>query len=117
MYLISHPRPISELLQPNLLDITEQYNKEFIGMTDENVELSVLSETRLQLIKTINNNLNENDKNFILSFKSTAPDWDLLELPNIDTLPAIQWKLLNLRKMDKTKHSLALTKLKAVLNI
>jgi len=117
IYLISHPRPISELLQPNLLDFSAQYHKEFLGMTNEVVELSTLQETRKKLIQTINDSLDDNDKAFILSYKSTAPDWNLLGLQNIENLPSIKWKLLNLRKMDKTKHSLALNKLKAVLNV
>ncbi len=117
VYLISHPRPISELLQPNLLGFSAQYHKEFLGMTNEVVGLSTLQETRKKLIHTINDSLNDNDKAFILSFKSTAPDWNLLGLQNIENLPSIKRKLLNLRKMDKTKHSLALNKLKAVLNV
>jgi len=38
-YLISHPRPISELLSPNLLDIEPVFLSEFSGMTRSLVSL------------------------------------------------------------------------------
>ena len=38
-----------------------------------------------------------------------------MEIENLNQFPAIQWKLLNIRKMDKNKHRLALEKLKTVL--
>lgn len=37
-------------------------------------------------------------------------------LPNIEALPAVRWKMLNLGKMDKGKHSQALKNLDDILN-
>jgi hypothetical protein len=49
--------------------------------------------------------------------KQGAPRWDLLGIPGIDNLPALQWKLMNIGKMDKTKHAKMLDKLKTTLKI
>ncbi|MFA7289223.1 MAG: nucleotidyl transferase AbiEii/AbiGii toxin family protein [Melioribacteraceae bacterium] len=104
VYLISHNRPIAELLRPNLTDIKEIYKKEFVGMALDKVELDELISVREILIKKINNSLIENEREFLISFKSLEPKWDLLGLAEIEKLPAVKWKLINLRKMDKKRH-------------
>ncbi|MCI0493590.1 nucleotidyl transferase AbiEii/AbiGii toxin family protein [candidate division KSB1 bacterium] len=117
VYLISHPRPIVELLDPNPLDIDEIYNQEFEGMTFEKVSLANLIETRNYIIQNVKNILTTEEKQFIISFKSLKPTWELLEMENIQELSAVKWKLLNLQKMDKRKHRKALDKLKDCLEI
>ena len=86
-------------------------------MTDKNISLESLLEARDQLINTINNDLSRNERNFLLSMKSGIPDYTLLPFPNIEQFPALQWKLINIKKMDGTKHSLMMNKLRAVLKI
>lgn len=41
---------------------------------------------------------------FLVSLKMGEPDWKLLDVPGADKLPAIQWKLQNIRKMDAGKR-------------
>ena len=40
-----------------------------------------------------------------------------MPVTGIEQLPAIQWKLVNIRKMDKKKHKEALQKLQAALGL
>jgi len=96
VYLISHPRPIAELLAPNPQNISKAYYQEFKGMTFERVSLEDLTKTQDYLITNITNLLTEDEKEFLVSFKSIKPNWDLLGLENIGQLPAVKWKLLNL---------------------
>ena len=103
VYLISHNRPIVELLYPWLIDISESFEKEFRGITTEDVALEDLYNERDQLIKEINSSLTLKEKQFLLSFKSLKPDWLLLESDGIQKLPAVKWKLQNLQRMDKKK--------------
>jgi len=112
VYLISHPRPIVELLDPNPQDFRDVYFNEFEGMTFDKVSLEALIETQNYLNQNIIKILTAKEKQFLLSFKSLAPDWNLLGLGNIQELPAVKWKLLNLQKMDKKKYQKALEKLK-----
>lgn len=115
VYLLSHPRPIAELLSPRLKDIEALYEKEFVGMTIENVSLESLEQTRLELIRTIHEKLSEDDKDFILSVKSGEPKWELFAYPDAKDLPAVRWKLHNLSGMNKSKQKSACKKLEDIL--
>ncbi len=52
VYLISHPRPMFEILNPQEKDITEIYEKEFRGMIAEEIPIETLRKSRSNLIKT-----------------------------------------------------------------
>lgn len=115
VYIISHPRPIAELLRPNLKDITGVYAGEFRNMADQDIPQADLEATREQLISLINTSLTPQERAFLLSFKNRTPDWTLLGLPNIDQLPAVRWKLQNLASMTPEKHAAAYLRLKETL--
>lgn len=40
----------------------------------------------------------------------------LIGIPHLSQLPALKWKLLNIARMDRHKHALALDKLRRVLD-
>lgn len=61
--------------------------------------------------------LTADERKFLVSVKSGAPDWALLPIPGIDRLPAIQWKLTNISRMDPSKRAEMLAKLKAKLGL
>ena len=67
------------------------------------------------MINSIHNLLNENDRKFLISFKSGEPIWDLFPLESLKDMPSIKWKLHNIKNMPKTKHEVMLNKLKEVL--
>lgn len=115
VYIISHPRPISELLQPQLKDITAIYEGEFRHMAEIDVPLSDLESCRSALISLVNSSLTDSERQFLLSFKSRSPDWTLLGLQGVDQLPAVRWKLQNLGKMSADKHAVALELLRKLL--
>lgn len=116
VYLISHPRPIAELLNPTLKEIKHLYEGEFVQIEEEDVSLDELESTRKELIRLINASLTKEDKQFLLSFKNKKPDWRLLNLDGVEDLPAVKWKLMNLEKMKKSQHQAAYEKLNAILN-
>ncbi len=111
VYLISHNRPINEVLVPSLSDISSVFDTEFANMTMEATTLGELTDARNQLIAQIHQHFTEKDRKFLLEFKSGTPDWSLLDLPGIDKLPAVQWKLQNLAKMPRQNHAKALEEL------
>jgi predicted nucleotidyltransferase component of viral defense system len=118
IFLISHQRPMSELLSPNRKNISEIYETEFKQMTEVSIPLVQLEEARENLIHQINSQMTDNEKKFLLSFKSKAPDWNLLEMENINVianLPSVLWKMINLEKMSVRKHKEAFNKLKSIL--
>lgn len=117
VYLVSHDRPISELLDPARKDFRRIYENEFAGMTVEEVEYDDLIAARETLIETLNKELTDAEKEFLVSLKEGQPMWGALGIKGIDKLPAIQWKLMNIQKMNKKKHAESLEKLKRKLGL
>jgi hypothetical protein len=116
VYLASHNRPMNELLNPNLKDIKQVYENEFLGMTRIDVTCEELEQTRDRLISIIHKDLRANEKEFLLSIKKGVPEWNLMDIEGIDKLPALQWKLINIKRMSPKKHLESLEKLRKALN-
>jgi len=115
VYLISHKRPMSELLNPNFKDIEADYANSFEGMALEELGLEELIKTRSKLVKEINEGLTKKDKDFLISVSKGAGDFDLIELQHVGNYPAVAWKSLNINKMDSRKKSAEIEKLKGIL--
>ncbi|MDI6722622.1 MAG: nucleotidyl transferase AbiEii/AbiGii toxin family protein [Candidatus Aenigmarchaeota archaeon] len=116
VHLISHDRPMAELLRPHYQDIKKVFENEFDGMTFVKVSMRELEEARDVLVQKIHKGLTDKEKNFIISVKKGMPEWDLLGLRGVDLLPAVQWKLLNISRMGKAKQNTALKKLEKALS-
>jgi predicted nucleotidyltransferase component of viral defense system len=117
IYLACSPRPMHELLSPNLISLNSVYENEFINMTEQPVTLDELLLARGMLITKIHQTLTDNEKQFLLSIKLGEPDYSLMPFDHLDKLPALNWKLINVRKMEKKKHEKMLGKLKEALEI
>jgi hypothetical protein len=102
VYLASHNRPPHEILSPVLRDITPDYERTFVGMTAEPVELTELLSARDRLVAELPQTLDANERQFLLSLVSNAPEWPLLDLAHLEQLPAVRWKLRNLEQLAKT---------------
>lgn len=106
--ILSHSRPINELLSPNFVDQRESFDRQFSGMTLELFSYADFESTRTRLITEIKRSLTNKDRGFLLSFKKGEPEWDLFDAPNLKDMPAIKWKLLNIHKLKETnskKHA------------
>jgi predicted nucleotidyltransferase component of viral defense system len=117
IYLASHDRPINELIDPIRKDVWRIFGNEFQGMTTVPVRFEDLLDAREKLISVLKNNLTEAEKKFLVSIKEMNPQWELLGIDGIERLPAIQWKLANIKKMSPGKRVEAMAKLKAKLGL
>jgi len=117
VYLASHNRPMSELLDPNFIDIEEVYETQFRGMARDPIDLGDLLKTREILVKKLRDELTDNERSFLISIKSGEADFALLDIPDIERLPGLQWKIQNVRRMKKSDRLESLEKLKRVLGI
>lgn len=117
VYLASHDRPMNELLKPKWKDIKSVFEKEFKGMTLKPVDLKDLLETRDELLRLIHKGLKDKEKKFLLSLKDGEPDWALLDLPNIERLPGLRWKLENIRQMRAKKRQEQSARLRKALDV
>jgi predicted nucleotidyltransferase component of viral defense system len=117
VYLISHDRPMVELLNPGLSDIRSVFETEFRDMVEEEVTCEELEETRKALVARIASDLTLPERQFIVSVKEGKPQWDLIGLEGVQNLPAVQWKLLNIGRMAPKKHQQAVRKLRDYLGV
>jgi predicted nucleotidyltransferase component of viral defense system len=115
VYLISHNRPISELLKPNFKDMKPVFEKEFAGMASFDVKYEELVSVRKTLVEEINKRLTDDERAFLVSFKEKEPKWGLLGVDGAQDMPAVKWKLANLAKMNNEKHKGAVHQLKKII--
>lgn len=99
VYVASSPRPAHELLRPSLSNLDEPYAREFVGMTTIPVTLDDLIATRARLIADIGARLDANAQRFLTTLHDGEPDFEAIGLPQAADLPAVRWKLLNLKKL------------------
>jgi predicted nucleotidyltransferase component of viral defense system len=117
VYIISHPRPMIEILNPSFKDIRDVFENEFKEMVSDNVTLEELCTTREKLLSTLMEQITHEEKQFLVSVKEGIPRWDLLELEGVENLPAVRWKVVNIKKMEPSKHSKAVRKLRDYLGV
>jgi hypothetical protein len=115
VYLMGHNRPISELLQPTPQEIGPQYRAEFEGMTYEPISLERLQESLNKIVREIHSAMTDADRKFLLALKRGTANWQSFALPEAERLPAIQWKILNIERMNQGKRRKAAAKLEKVL--
>jgi len=102
VYLASHNRPVHEVLFPPLRDIRHDYTHSFAGMTAKPVPLDTLLAARERMIRKLQQGLDGNEREFLLSLVAGKPDWPLLDIPHLEQMPGIRWKLRNLTQLKKT---------------
>ncbi|MCY4033733.1 MAG: nucleotidyl transferase AbiEii/AbiGii toxin family protein [Hyphomicrobiales bacterium] len=103
VYVASSHRPMHELLNPSVSLSEELLNRELVGMTHGSMSKKTLDETGAYLLADIQKRLTGDIANFLLSLHDGNPDFELIELPEARHLPAVRWKLLNLKKL-KTEN-------------
>lgn len=97
--LLSHSRPIHEMIRPNFQDQRMLFETQFAGMAFTPFSYADFEATRERLVKEINDGWSDNDRAFLISFKQGTPDWSLFPLENLPHMPAVQWKLMNIQKL------------------
>lgn len=115
IYLVSHDRPMSEVLAPRRKDIAQEFAQGFEGMTAEPVPRTALVDAREALVATISGGMPEAHRQFLLGFKRGEPDWGLIGLPEAAELPAVRWKQINLDKLSEAARARLIDQLAAAL--
>ncbi len=100
--LLGSDKPIVESLWPNEVDQTSALTRQFEGMSDIPFSYDDYKQTRIDLIKMVQDGLTAQDKEFLLSFEAGAPKWELCSAGDFSSFPAVQWEMLNIRKLVLT---------------
>lgn len=98
-YLAGHNRPVHEVLFPRKLPLNPTFDNEFVGMTRAPIALATLQQVQDRLVDELPRTLTNSHREFLLSLVRAEPQWDLMPFAHLAQLPALQWKLLNLRNL------------------
>lgn len=112
--LLSHSRPLHEIIRPNFLDQSHVFQAQFAGMALTPFSYTDFEETRERLVQEIRQRWTDDDRAFLLGFKQGRPDWHLFPLENLRQMPAVQWKLSNIQKLMRQNPSKHTEQMKAL---
>lgn len=113
--LLGSDKPFIESLSPNVINQHEELENQFRGMTDVPFTYENYERTREQLIKFVNEMLNEEDKTFLISFEEGSPQWESSAYNDFMEFPSVQWKLQNVNKLkiqNPAKHQQEVNRMK-----
>lgn len=119
VYLASHGRPMAELLAPRPRPLRDSFTREFQGMARDPITVDEMEATQALLPARLRSALTESERSFLLSVKLGEPEWDLLPIPHVRDLPALQWKLANIAQLrrEPRRHAASVARLRAVLEL
>ncbi|MDZ4138748.1 MAG: nucleotidyl transferase AbiEii/AbiGii toxin family protein [Erythrobacter sp.] len=115
VYLISHNRPMAEVLAPTRKPLGDEFARGFVGMTQEPVALADLEAAREAIIAAMVTDMPEAHRRFLVGFKRGEPDWELLGILDAQHLPAVLWKQRNLDRLPADKRRELANELERVL--
>ena len=104
IYALQSSRPLNEIVNPNLKELSQVYKNHFEGMTFEKASLEKLKEVRRRLIEILKKSMANNYNDFFISFYELNPKWELIPFDNIENFPGIKWKINNLKQISKAKR-------------
>ena len=119
VYVASSSRPPHELLNPNLVPLTNAFEAEFSGMTVDAVSVAELERVRAKLIEDVKYRLTDSAARLLRALVRGKPDFEAIGLPSAANLPAVQWKLQNIQKLRNTnpeKHIALIESLESLLS-
>ncbi|MDA5630850.1 MULTISPECIES: nucleotidyl transferase AbiEii/AbiGii toxin family protein [Agrobacterium] len=105
VYLLSHNRPMGEVLSGRVKDLANEYQNGFEGMTEEVVAIEELIETQHEMIVVLIGGMPDHHREFLIGFERGEPDWSLLKIGHVAELPAIRWRQRNLDKLKPEQRS------------
>ena len=117
VYLLSHDRPLAEVLAPTRRDISQEFERGFSGMTEDPVTLDELINVRDRLISAVVEKMPQSHRDLLLSFERGEPDWSLLGVGGIENLPAVRWRLENLARLNEPQRRRLFEALKEALGV
>ena len=86
-------------------------------MAVDEVSYDDLIAARETLVETLRKELTNDEREFLVLLQGGQPKWNLIGIDGIEKLPAVQWKLTNIKKIPAKKQKELLEKLRRVLGL
>lgn len=115
VYLLSHNRPMGEVLSGRVKDLASEYRNGFEGMTEKDVAIEELIKTQQEMIGKLVGEMPDRHREFLVGFERGEPDWSLLNIAHVADLPAIRWRQNNLDKLNADQRAALVTLLETSL--
>ncbi len=116
VYMMSHDRPLNEVLAPRRKPLADEYGRNFVGMTAQPVDLAELEAAREAIIEEMVARMPSEHRALLIGFKRGEPDWSLLGIDHAPDLPAIRWKQQNLDRLSPQTRADLVAALERVLS-
>ncbi|WP_170760722.1 nucleotidyl transferase AbiEii/AbiGii toxin family protein [Ruegeria lacuscaerulensis] len=105
VYLLSHNRPMGEVLSGRVKDLADEFRDGFDGMTETAVGIEDLIQTQQNLIADLIGNMPDKHRKFLIRFEHGEPDWSLIRTPHASELPAVKWRQRNLDSLPPERRA------------
>lgn len=108
VYAACSSQPMHKVLSPSNHIQKELYDLHFGGLAEKKATLESLVETGKRLHSDIASRLSGKIATFLLTLHDAEPDFGLIGFPKAAELPAIRWKIFNLKKIKNAypeKHA------------
>ncbi len=115
VYLLSHNRPMAEVLAAKRKPLDQEFVRGFQGMTAGEVTIEELVAARETLVETMVRGMPKEHRTFLIGFERGKPNWPSLGLTHVSELPAIKWRQRNLDTLPEKDRSKLVAKLEEVL--
>ena len=86
-------------------------------MAVDEVSYDELIAARETLVETLRKEPIQDERPFLVSLKAGQPKWNLMGIEGLEKLPAVQWKLTNIKKIPAKKQKELLEKLRRILEL
>lgn len=116
VYMVSHDRPMFEVLAPRRKDLKDRYAREFEGMTEKPVRIEELAAAREALISGMVGDMPDAHREFLLSFERGQPDWKIIGIAHTADLPAVKCRQQKLDELPKEKRAALVSSLEKALS-
>lgn len=109
IYLLSHNRPMGEVLSGRVKDLVNEYRDGFEGMTESAVSIDDLIQTQQRLMADLIGKMPEIHRDFLIGFERGEPDWSLIGIVHAPDLPAVKWRQRNLDALEPVRRGKLVT--------
>ena len=93
----------------------EEFERGLAGMMEVPVTLDVLVQAREELVAEIICRMPDAHREFLRSIASGEPQWSLLEVPKVNSLPAVVWRMRKLAQLGARERSAMVQRVEAAL--
>ncbi len=104
VYLLSHNRPMGEVLSGRVKDLADEFRDGFDGMTETAIAIEDLIQTQQRLIDDLIGIMPDKHRDFLIGFERGVPDWSLIGTPHASDLPAVKWRQRNLDSLSPERR-------------